>query len=273
MASITGLQDEADEHCNNGDSIGSFMPLTYNNGDSIGSSNDTTSEFERGGGMRLNVDDLLEQRKAKIEELRARLGPALPQSQEFDDIFLLRFVLTWEKKGGMVEAEKAIRSTIAWRMQNAAVLAETRRTGVAPHEAKFKKFHTSGYSGDLAGLEPLYIVRSGLCNFKGLMNSMTNEEVAVYLLMSKEVAFAKCDALTRKTRQLIKMITVLDMAGYSMFGGDSRFYKALGLWSLYKEPIFRLAKFSKFLTTNLSFEVFTKNLSFAMQRFYKESII
>ena len=57
---------------------------------------------------------------------------------------------------------------------------------------------------------------------------MTNEEVADFLLMSKEVAFVRCDALARKTRQLIKMITVLDMAGYSMFGGDSRFYKALG---------------------------------------------
>ena len=137
MASIAGLQEEADEHYddipmalplahNNGDSIGSSMPLTYNNGDSIGSDKDTTSEFERGGGMRLNVDELLGQRKAKIEELKARLGMALPQSQEFDDIFLLRFVLTWEKKGGMVEAEKAIRSTIAWRTQNAEVLSETR---------------------------------------------------------------------------------------------------------------------------------------------------
>jgi hypothetical protein len=225
MSSIAGLQEEADEHY---DDIPMALPLAYNNGDSIGSAKDTTSEFERGGGMRLNVDELLDQRKAKIEELKARLGTALPQSQEFDDIFLLRFVLTWEKKGGMGEAEKAIRSTIAWRTENAKTLAETRRTGVAPHEAKFLKFQTTGYSGDLAGLEPLYIVRTGLCNVKGLMNSMPYDEVADFLLLSKEVAYARCDALTRKTRQLIKMITVVDMAGYSMFGGDSRFYKALG---------------------------------------------
>ena len=98
MASIKGLQEDADEHYNNSDSIGSSMPLTYNNGDSISSANDTTSKFERRGGMRLNVDDLLEQRKAKTEERRARLGPALPQSQEFDGIFLLRFVLLGRRR-------------------------------------------------------------------------------------------------------------------------------------------------------------------------------
>ena len=48
------------------------------------------------------------------------------------------------------------------------------------------------------------------------------------MLFSKEVAYARCDTLTRKTRMLIKMVTVCDMAGHSMFGGDSRFYKALG---------------------------------------------
>ena len=89
MASIKGLQEDADEHYNDSDSIGSSLQLTYNNGDSIGSDKDTTSEFERGGGMRLNVDELLGQRKAKIEELKARFGMALPQSQEFDDIFLV----------------------------------------------------------------------------------------------------------------------------------------------------------------------------------------
>jgi hypothetical protein len=45
----------------------------------------------------------------------------LPGTPEYDEIFLLRYVLTWEKKSGdwMGNAEKAIRSTIQWRTQHA----------------------------------------------------------------------------------------------------------------------------------------------------------
>jgi hypothetical protein len=195
--------------------------MTYSDGSVIGGQGDDTSEFERGGGMRVNIDTLLAKHTQQIADLRNRLGSALPSTPEYDEIFLLRYVLTWEKKSGdwASNAEKAIRATVEWRTKNAQVLADTRRTGVAPHEDKFLKFQTTGYSGTLGGMEPLYIVRTGLCNVKGLMNSMPFDDVADFLLFSKEVAYARCDMLTRKTRQLIKMVTVVDMAGYSMFGG------------------------------------------------------
>jgi len=44
--------------------------ITYNDGSAIGAGSDDTSDFERGGGMRLNVDTLLAQRKNEIEQLR-----------------------------------------------------------------------------------------------------------------------------------------------------------------------------------------------------------
>jgi len=44
--------------------------VTYNDGSAIGAGSDDTSDFERGGGMRLNVDTLLAQRKNEIEQLR-----------------------------------------------------------------------------------------------------------------------------------------------------------------------------------------------------------
>jgi len=232
---IEGLQEEEWDDIPEHVDIPSAVPVkveaqhvTYNDGSAIGAGSDDTSDFERGGGMRLNVDTLLAQRKNEIEQLRTNLGANLPTSPVYDEIFLLRYVLTWEKKGGMAEAERAILATIAWRTQHAQILADTVRTGIAPYEEKFLKFQTTGYSGDLGGLEPLYIVRTGLCNIKGLMNSMPSAEVADFLLFSKEVAHHRCDQLTRKTRQLIKMITVIDMAGFSLFGGDKRFYQALG---------------------------------------------
>ena len=202
--------------------------LSYGDGSALGGPADDTSEFERGGGMRLNIDTLLAQKRSEIADLRARLGPSLPDKPEYDDVFLLRYCLTWEKKGGLAEAERAVRATVQFRTQNAQVLAEIRRTGVTPNEENFLKFQTTGYAGSLAGIEPLYIVRTVLCNLKGLMTSMKEKDVADFLLFSKEVAHAQCDQMTRKTRQLVKMITVIDMQGFSMFGGDPRFYKALG---------------------------------------------
>jgi hypothetical protein len=41
----------------------------------------------------------------------------------------------------------------------------------------YLRFQTTGYSGTLGGMEPLYIVRTGLCNIKGLMNSMPFDQV------------------------------------------------------------------------------------------------
>ena len=188
-----------------------------------------TDEFERGGGMRTDVDALLVEHKAAIAELRESVRDCLPQDSDFyDDIFLLRFVLTWEKKGGLAQSSDAVRQTVEWRAKNAEALAQTVRTGLAPGEEVMKKFNTAGYAGSLAGMEPLFIVRTGYCNLKGLMNACTVEEVTRLSTISKEVAFAECDKKTRETRKLVKMISIIDLEGFSMFGGDSRFHKALG---------------------------------------------
>ena len=78
------------------------------------------NDFERGGGMRKNVDELLSEHKAAIEELRSAVADCLPKNDAFyDEIFLLRFVLTWEKKGGLAESSKAVRETVAWRTEHA----------------------------------------------------------------------------------------------------------------------------------------------------------
>ena len=75
-------------------------------------------DFERGGGMRTSIDSLLVEHKAAIEELREAVADCLPQDSEFyDDIFLLRFVLTWEKKGGLAESSDAVRKTVEWRTE------------------------------------------------------------------------------------------------------------------------------------------------------------
>jgi hypothetical protein len=76
--------------------------------------------------------------RGTIDELRKQVGESLLQtSPEFDDIFLLRFALTWEKRGGLPKAVDAVRETIEYRTKNKAVLDEgCRPGGKFPNEDK-----------------------------------------------------------------------------------------------------------------------------------------
>ena len=56
----------------------------------------------------------------------------------------------------------------------------------------------------------------------------TKEQIGDWLHYTKEKVWRECDKKTRETRLLTKEISVIDMANFSIFGGDSRFYKCLG---------------------------------------------
>jgi len=114
--------------------------------------------------------------------LRARVGDVFPTDEPdfYDDLFLMRFVMTHSKGGKECkwqDAEDALRKTIAWRKEHAQELRRIHESGKAPHEDICMKFNTVGYAGDLGGLEPIFVVRTGHCNTKGLMNTMTEAQV------------------------------------------------------------------------------------------------
>ena len=184
------------------------------------------------GGMRDNVDELLERYRPDIDSLRRRTKDVFPADQPdfYDDLFLLRFVMTHSKGGKeckMEEAEDALRKTLTWRAQHAELLKKTWETRVAPNQETCMKFNTCGFAGDLGGMEPIFVVRTGHCNSRGLMNTLTEDQVRDWLHFSREIAFRICDQRTRMSRLMIKSITVIDLAGWSIFAGDSRFEKCL----------------------------------------------
>jgi hypothetical protein len=128
------------------------------------SSRNNQDDFEAGGGMRADITELIAKHRyvpssfcpknhglqlrgqvklgilsrATIDELRKAVGEALLQtSPEYDDIFLLRFVLTWEKRGGLPKAIDAVKETIEYRRKNKAILDEgCRPGGKFPNEDK-----------------------------------------------------------------------------------------------------------------------------------------
>ena len=205
-------------------------------------------EINTGGGMRLGIDKLLDDNKLIVDNLRIRTQDVLSRDPaSYDDIFLLRYALTHRHRGGIEAAEDAVRKTIEWRTENAAILEKVASTGKAPHEDVVLRFSTFGYVCDLSGYEPVWVARTGHCNQRALMSTLTIDQVGDWLHYSKEVFWRICDERTRKTRTLIKvffitthrclfaftiitpqMITVVDFDGLSLFGGDSRFNRALG---------------------------------------------
>jgi hypothetical protein len=60
------------------------------------------------------------------------------------------------------------------------------------------------------------VVRAGLCSPPALLAVVSSEEFAEWLLYQKEVSFRICDAATRKSRLLVKCITVVDLLGVTI---------------------------------------------------------
>ncbi len=157
--------------------------------------------------MRLDIDQLLDDHRAELNDLRSRTSDMLSSNTAFyDDIFLLRYVLTHIKKGGIEIAADAVRKTVAWRAANAAVLEKIASTGKAPHEDIMMRFTTSGHACDLGGYEPVWVVRTGHCNQKAVMSTLSIDQVKDWLFYSKEHVFRLCDERTRKTRKLVKVL-------------------------------------------------------------------
>ena len=188
------------------------------------------SNFAKGGGMRANVDVLLKNKKESIQKLRSKIDKKLlaMDTKQYDDIFLLRYVLT--HKDDYEKAADCVKQTILWRKENSETIESSVKTGFGPKHDIAVRFNTVGHAGSLPapGNEPIYVVRTGYCDIKGLMNTMTHDEVVDWLHYTKEKVWRECDKKTRETRLLTKEISVIDMANFSIFGGDSRFYKCLG---------------------------------------------
>ena len=72
-------------------------------------------------------------------------------------------------------------------------------------------------------------MRAGLCNPGALLQVVSAAEFLAFLMWHKEVAFIACDAATRQRRVLVKMISLVDLAGITLaHGTESGFQKTVG---------------------------------------------
>ena len=180
---------------------------------------------------RVPVEGLLVEHGEAIGALRLLVGDALPSAPvdgvEFDDIFLLRYILSYKTAPKAVEA---LRETLVWRAKHADTLAAVNAEGkpAIPNYATFIKFQTVGDVDATFGGWPTFVVRTAHSDLPSLMNALSVNEVADCLTFAKELQWRECDRLTRDTGVLTKSISCIDMNAFSFFGADRRFFQALG---------------------------------------------
>ena len=185
------------------------------------------------------LGQLLEFHEQHIEALKSNLkdllvsNPETESGTKYDDIWILRYVLSNcadpKSDKGLKRAEDSIRKSISWRRKNAATLKDILEGKPVPFDAKFKEFiAVFRLFGDDGG--PINIVCLNGSSPGSLMDNASFDQVEEYLLMTKEEDYVICDAKTRESRKLVKMISIIDMYDYGMFrgGSDRRFAKALG---------------------------------------------
>lgn len=104
--------------------------------------------------------------------------------------------------------------------------------GNAEHalQEEISHFLLSSYTGDLSDGTPISVVRIGVSDVKTLIAKFGIEDVTDYLVFEKEVVYRLCDERTRDGGFIVKAVTVIDFAEFSLLGPkfSKSFFTALG---------------------------------------------
>lgn len=191
------------------------------------------------------IDDLLAQNVEALRALRAELAPELAQSDAvgtlFDDIFLLRYILSFTKEQKAVaDAAEPLHQCLRWRMANPKLLQAARVWDDGDHSASLALVPSiesilPNLNGRLHRKTakdggPVYLIRGCLQDDKAMrahVDTYGTDGLITYMLIQRERAFVINDAQTRKTRRLVKMIQLYDM-GDMAFSFDRQMLKIFG---------------------------------------------
>ena len=185
------------------------------------------------------LDSLFEKHGARVRVLLQTLsgdGHVVGDSTPYDDIWALRFVLSHPEDA---DAARAAAETLRWRAEKKEMLAAA-ATGERPKRVEvMERLVVAQYHGETSTGAPLYIIRAGISNTVALTTEHTHDEVVEFMMYRKEIGFLLCDAITRKTRKLTKLVTVNDLSHVSLLAGtDKRFTAVLGAASKLSETLY-----------------------------------
>ena len=185
------------------------------------------------------LDSLFKKHGERVRLLLQTLsgdGHGVGDSTPYDDIWALRFVLSFPEDA---DAARAATETLRWRAEKKEMLAAAAMGERLKRFESMERLVVAQYHGETSTGAPLYIIRAGISNTVALTNEHTHEEVVEFMMYRKELGFLLCDAITRKTRKLTKLVTVNDLSHVSLLTGtDKRFTAVLGAASKLSETLY-----------------------------------
>jgi hypothetical protein len=185
------------------------------------------------------LDDLKIRYAEELATLRTMLGAELPASNGlegddeflYDDLFLLRYILSYERKGKLPKAAHAIRETLAHRQKHANSLAQAAK-GIYPNPEVHTAWVQNMPQGSLPGQSPtgelILVVRDGIANKGGFITAAGEEDGHEYLLLKREALYREIDRRSRAAGRLLKVVILCDCAGGSLAGLNRQYMKVDG---------------------------------------------
>jgi hypothetical protein len=183
--------------------------------------------------------DLKTRYKEELATLRAMLGGELPASNGlegedeflYDDVFLVRYILSYERKGKLPKAAHAIRETLAHRQKHANSLAQAAK-GIYPKPEVHAAWNENMPQGTVPGQSPtgdlILIVRDGVANKAGFITAAGEEGGYEYLLLKREALYRQIDRRSRAEGRLLKVVIVCDCAGGGLAGLNRQYMRVDG---------------------------------------------
>jgi len=193
-----------------------------------------------------SVTSLTAKYAAKISTLK-EVATKYPDAPS-DSVFYLRYCLGNDDNTDLVAK---LRSNLEWRTGEGKTICNSAKAAVeaatstespwentpvqmmAPHASIINKFITSSSClttatrrGDLS-----YIVRAGKIDDVSLMSEITVEHLTEFFLYCREVNSIVANVRSQQTDSLVSVITVNDLTGVKLIGGDATFRDALSATS------------------------------------------
>lgn len=175
--------------------------------------------------LRIHSHEIDQLKKGCKEELDA---PSV--NVPYDDIFLLRFVLS---SSDHLDAMKSLKEAIVYRHENRAWLSRVLEGRAGPTDELVDVDEELGFRGiTLADTtdqgHSIAVIFLKDINMGEVVKTLSTEELTQVFNYNKEIIFLLCDRETRKTGRLSKVINVVDAKDIKLSELKMGFLKTLG---------------------------------------------
>ncbi|XP_046460749.1 SEC14-like protein 2 [Daphnia pulex] len=160
----------------------------------------------------MDLNQFSDSQKAILKQFREAVKDCqLPDS---DDSYLVRWLVA--RGFDIPKAEKMLRTTLEWRRQHRI---DHIREEFNPPEV-LKKYFSAGLVGRDKLHNPMWVVRYGMSDMKGILRSTRKKDYVMYVVYLVESSIARVNANLEKYKRnadaVVQSTIIFDMEGFSM---------------------------------------------------------